>query len=104
MTSLDVGPDTRDGASGSRLYATSFTGGEVLAFDDIAGAGAPPATFASGFQRPLGVLAAPDGTLYVSDADASRPGPFGERPYGRVWRGATSTGTEMRWTRRTPSR
>lgn len=86
VTSLDVGPDTRAGASGSRLYATSFTGGAVLVFDDVAGAGAPPDTFASGFQSPLGVLAAPDGTLYVSDAEASRPGPFGERPYGRVWR------------------
>lgn len=86
LTSLDVGPDSRAGASGSRLYATSFTGGEVLVLDDVAGTGAPPTTFASGFQSPLGVLAAPDGTVYVSDAEASRPGPFGERPYGRVWR------------------
>jgi glucose/arabinose dehydrogenase len=86
LTSLDSGPDTRAGASGSRLYATSFTGGEVLVFDDVAGTGTPPSSFASGFQSPLGVLVAPDGTVYVSDAEASRPGPFGNRPYGRVWR------------------
>ncbi|MGH2817535.1 MAG: PQQ-dependent sugar dehydrogenase [Actinomycetota bacterium] len=86
LTSLASGPDSRAGATGSRLYATSFTGGEVVVFDDVAGAGAPPSSFATGFQSPLGVLVAPDGTVYVSDAEASRPGPFGDRPYGRVWR------------------
>jgi glucose/arabinose dehydrogenase len=85
LTSLAFGPDRRAGATGSRLYATSFTGGEVIVIDDVAGAGTPPNSFASGFQSPLGVLVAPDGTVFVSDAEASRPGPFGDRPYGRVW-------------------
>ena len=80
LTSLDSGPDTRAEATGSRLYATSFTGGEVLVFDDVGGAGTPPSSFASGFQSPLGVLVAPDGTVFVSDAEASRAGPFGNRP------------------------
>ncbi|MGH2757103.1 MAG: PQQ-dependent sugar dehydrogenase [Actinomycetota bacterium] len=85
-TSLDFGPDTRAGAVGSRLYATSFGSGQVVVIDDLGGLGTPARTFASGFGSPLGVLVGPDGTVYVSDAEAAREGPFGRRVYGRVWR------------------
>lgn len=85
-TSLDFGPDTRAGSDGIRLYATSFGSGQVVVIDDVGGVGGPPRTFASGFRNPLGVLVGPDGAVYVSDAEAARPGPFGDRTYGRVWR------------------
>lgn len=86
LTSLAFGPDTRDG-DGSRLYITDFAGGRVLVVDDVNGIGGQPAVFATGFNSPLGVVTAGDGTLYVSDSEAAaRPGPFGNRVYGRVWR------------------
>lgn len=85
-SSLAFGPDTREGQDGQRLYVTDNTGGSVVVIDDNAGVGTPPAIFAEGFRGPLGVLAAPDGSLYVADAEAAREGPYGFRSYGRVWR------------------
>ncbi|MGH2710249.1 MAG: plastocyanin/azurin family copper-binding protein [Actinomycetota bacterium] len=84
-TSLAFGKDTRDG-SGTRLYVTDFAQGRVMVIDDTAGVAGPPAVFATGFRNPLGVVAGSDGTVYVADAEALRPGPFGSRAYGRVWR------------------
>ena len=70
----------------ARLYVTDFLEGTVLAIEDIAGIGSEPDVFADGFRSPLGVVAAPDGSLYVADAEAARQGHFGLRVYGRVWR------------------
>jgi glucose/arabinose dehydrogenase len=83
-TSLAFGKDTRDGADkgAARLYVTEGTGGTVLAID---GEG-QVSTFAEGFRSPLGVVVAKNGDVYVADAESARPGPFGTRPYGRVWR------------------
>jgi glucose/arabinose dehydrogenase len=83
-TSLAFGRDTREGAGRKavRLYVTDGTGGTVLAID---GPGAT-STFAEGFRSPLGVLVAANGDVYVADAESARPGPYGTRPYGRVWR------------------
>ena len=87
-SSLAFGPDTRSGQTLNlqRLYVTDNAGGSVLVIDDEGDVGHPPVVFADGFRGPLGVVAAPDGSIYVSDAEAARPGPFGFRPYGRVWR------------------
>jgi glucose/arabinose dehydrogenase len=85
VTSLAVGPDTRD-PKATRLYVTDFAGGRVLAIDDIGGQGGPPVEFATGFRSPLGVLVGEDGTVFVTDAEAPRRGPFGTRTYGRVWK------------------
>lgn len=85
-TSLAFGKDTRTGQTGSRLYVTDSTGGTVVAFPDTNGVAGPPQTFATGFTQPLGVVAAPDGTVFVADSEATRAGPFGTRTYGRVWR------------------
>lgn len=85
-TSLAFGKDTREGERGRRLYVTDNIGGTVLVIDDLAGVGAEPQVFAEGFRGPLGVVAAKDGSIYVSDAESARNGPFGFRPYGRVWR------------------
>jgi glucose/arabinose dehydrogenase len=82
-TSLAFGSDTR--GKGMRLYATDYTGGRVMVVDDVAGAGSPPQVFASGFSSPLGVLGTSNGSVYVTDSTTSK-GPFGNRPYGRVWR------------------
>ena len=85
-TSLSFGPDTRDlEAEAPRLYATDYVNGRVVVFDDIAGLGSDPAVFADGFESPLGVLGRADGTVFVADSTTS-DGPFGNRPYGRVWR------------------
>lgn len=90
-TSVTVGPDTRrdTGAivspDNERIYVTDYLSGEVLAIDPGV-AGASPETFASGFSSPLGVFAAKDGSVYVADSESAREGPFGFRPYGRVWR------------------
>ena len=84
-TSLAFGLDTRDG-NGSRLYSTDYAQGRVMVIDDTAGVAGPPAVFATGFRNPLGVVAGPDGTVYVADSEAARAGPFGNRTYGRVWR------------------
>ena len=85
-TSLSWGPDTREGEDGQRLYALDNSSGRVLVIDDLEGVGSEPVLYAGGFSNPLGVLAAPDGTVYVADNESPRPGPFGTRPYGRVWR------------------
>jgi glucose/arabinose dehydrogenase len=84
-TSLQFGPDTRD-PSKRRLYVARLTDSSVVAIDDQGGVGSPPTIFASGFRRPLGLVVAGDGTVYVSDSEATRNGVFGTRPYGRVWR------------------
>jgi glucose/arabinose dehydrogenase len=84
-SSLAWGPDTREG-DGERLYVTDNAGGTLLVIDDVGGVGSQPAVFADGFRSPLGVVAAPDGSVYVADAEAGREGPFGFRSYGRVWR------------------
>jgi len=85
-TSLTFGKDTREGERGQRLYVTDNVGGTVLVIDDVGGVGGQPEVFAEGFRGPLGVVAARNGSLYVSDAESARDGPFGFRPYGRVWR------------------
>ena len=85
-SSLTFGSDTRDGASGDRLYVADNSGGNIVVIDDNAGVGSPPQVFAEGFRGPLGVVARSDGSLYVADAEASRDGPFGVRTYGRVTR------------------
>src|ERR671919_1468814 len=90
-TSLAFGPDTRN-LSRTRLYVARFSDGTVVTVDDQGGVGSPPTIFASGFRRPLGVVVAADGTLFVADSEARRDGVFGNRPYGRVWRGAGTTG------------
>ncbi len=84
-TSLQFGPDTRD-QSKRRLYVARLTDSSVVAIDDQGGVGGPPTIFASGFRRPLGLVVAADGTVYVADSEATRDGVFGTRPYGRVWR------------------
>ncbi len=85
-SSLAFGPDTRKGGKGDRLYIADYAGNRVLVVDDVAGVGGEPETFAAGFRGPLGVLARPDGSIYVADSETSREGPWGFRPYGRVWR------------------
>ena len=85
-TSLAFGPDTRNLSGAPRLYVVVMSRGEVVAIDDAGSAGGPPVVFASGFRNPLGVVAAPNGTLFVSDSTEERDGPFGNRSYGRVWR------------------
>ena len=85
-SSLAFGKDTREGESGKRLYVTDNIGGTVLVIDDLGGIGSEPQVFAEGFRGPLGVVAAKDGSVYVADAEQAREGPFGFRPYGRVWR------------------
>ncbi|MDQ3982208.1 MAG: hypothetical protein M3271_05950 [Actinomycetota bacterium] len=83
-TSLAFGPDTSDAAppDANVLYVTDSTGGSVLAL----GPTGIIRTFAEGFRSPLGVVAGPDGSVYVADAEAAREGPFGLRSYGRVTR------------------
>ena len=85
VTSIAFGPDTRD-LTRKRLYVADFLGGRVLAIDDVGGVGGPPTVFGTGFRSPLGVVVREDGTVFVADAEAAREGPFGRRPYGRVWR------------------
>lgn len=85
-SSLAFGPDTRKGEKGERLYVTDNAGGDLLVIDDLGGVGSSPQVFASGFDGPLGVVASDDGSVYVSDSEPAREGPFGFRPYGRVWR------------------
>ncbi|MFN2389949.1 MAG: sorbosone dehydrogenase family protein [Actinomycetota bacterium] len=91
-TSLTFGPDTRAGAEGRRLYVTDTLAGTVLAIDDLGGVGSGPDVFAEGLDGPLGIAAARDGSFYVADSEPDRAGPFGFRPYGRVWRIADDDG------------
>ena len=75
-TSLAFSPD------GNTLYVTDSIGGTVVAIDPMG----VVTTFAEGLRSPLGVVAGPDGSVYVADAEAAREGPFGLRNYGRVTR------------------
>ena len=84
-SSLAWGVDTR-GGDAARLYIADNSGNQVLVVDDLGGVGSNPTVFATGFRGPLGVFGAPDGSLYVTDAEAARQGPYGLRSYGRVWR------------------
>ena len=84
-SSLAFGRDTREGEDGQRLYVADNASGNILVIDDVGGVGSQPSVFAEGFDGPLGVIAAKDGSLYVSDSETARKGPFGFRPYGRVW-------------------
>jgi glucose/arabinose dehydrogenase len=83
-TSLAFGRDTTEGAEADAtvLYVTDSTGGKVLAITPSG----TMRTFAEDFRSPLGVVAGPDGSVYVADAEAAREGPFGLRSYGRVTR------------------
>ena len=87
-TSLAWGPDTRKDApkEAARLYVTDWLNNQVVVFDDLGGVGTRAEVFAEGFRSPLGVVAGPDGVVYVADAEGTREGPFGLRVYGRVWR------------------
>lgn len=85
-TSLAFGPSTRKGDDGRRLYVADFAGNRILALDEIGGVAGDPVTFATGLRRPLGVIAAKNGDVFVSDSEAPREGPWGFRPYGRVLR------------------
>ena len=79
-SSLDVGPD-------GRLYVADNANHRIVVIEDQGGVGAAPEVFASGINAPLGVLAAPDGNVYVAGSEtADRGGPFGTRRYGFVRR------------------
>lgn len=77
-TSVAFGPD-------GRLYVTLLLSGRVVTVEPGL-AGVRITNFATGFRNPLGVLVGSDGAVYVSDSEPPRPGPFGERTYGRVSR------------------
>jgi glucose/arabinose dehydrogenase/plastocyanin len=63
------------------IYVTSYGGGLVTKLDVLPGGGlAASVPYATGFDSPLGLAFAPDGTLYVAD---SHDGP--NRRLGRVW-------------------
>ena len=62
-------------------YVTSYAAGTVLRLPVLPGGALQAGTpYATGFDSPLGLAFAPDGTLYVADSHA---GP--ERRVGRVW-------------------
>jgi glucose/arabinose dehydrogenase len=86
-TSLAFGPD-------GTLYVTDFARGRILSLVDAGGVAGAPTEFASGFSSPLGVVVDKDGTVFVADAEGARKGPYGTRPYGRVWR-VTDKGNEI---------
>lgn len=63
------------------LYAASYATGTVSALPILPGGALGPATpYASGFDSPLGIAFAPDGTLYVADSHD-----VNGRRVGRVW-------------------
>ena len=69
---------------GDSLYAASWAQGSVMRMQHIGGGvlGAPT-TYATGFESPLGIGFAPDGTLFVTDSyESTRPGRATD---GRVW-------------------
>ncbi|HJP65315.1 MAG TPA: hypothetical protein VKA30_03310 [Actinomycetota bacterium] len=84
-TSIQFGPDTRNPTRTS-LYVADYLGGRIVVVDPAGPLGRPPRTFADGFGGPLGVLVTPTGTVFVSDSEGPRNGPYGRRTYGRVWR------------------
>ena len=84
-SSLSFGKDTTDG-KGQRLYVADYLGGRILVIDDLGGVGSQPEVFAEGFSSPLGVLGTREGSVFVADVESAREGPYGFRPYGRVWR------------------
>lgn len=84
-SSLSFGADTR-GGNGERLYVADYLGGQILVVDDLGGVASTPQVFADGFSSPLGVLGTKEGSVFVADSESAREGPFGFRPYGRVWR------------------
>ncbi|HJR45607.1 MAG TPA: hypothetical protein VJ927_08375 [Actinomycetota bacterium] len=85
-SSLSFGPDTREDGEGERLYVADWAGNRILVIDDLGGIGGEPQVFADGFGGPLGVMGAQDGSVFVADSESPREGPWGFRPYGRVWR------------------
>jgi hypothetical protein len=85
ITSIQFGPDTRD-HSRTSLYAADYLGGQIVVVDPVGPIGRPPRTFAAGLNGPLGVLVTPRGTVFVTDSEGPRNGPFGQRTYGRVLR------------------
>ena len=63
------------------LYVTSYGAGVVAQLSILPGGALGPGTpYATGFDSPLGLVFAPDGTLYVSDSHDS-----GAHRVGRVW-------------------
>jgi glucose/arabinose dehydrogenase/plastocyanin len=70
--------------AGDALLATSWALGSVFRLPVLAGGLLGPATeYATGFDNPLGVTVAPDGTLFVADSyPSTRPGRDRD---GRVW-------------------
>jgi plastocyanin len=63
------------------LYVTSYAAGTVTQLPVLPGGALGPGTpFATGFEQPLGVAFAPDGTMYVADSHAA-----GSARHGRVW-------------------
>ena len=83
-TSVAFGPSTLDDADPEvpYLYFTDGTAGGIGVVDPLG----VVSTFAMDLRSPLGVLVAGDGTVYVSDVEPAREGPFGFRSYGRVLR------------------
>jgi glucose/arabinose dehydrogenase len=70
------------------LYVASYARGDVTKLPVLTGGLlGVPSTYASGFDQPLGVVFAPDGSMYVADSRAAGTGRV-----GRVWH-VTSGGT-----------
>lgn len=63
------------------FYVTSYAANDVTKLPLLAnGLLGPPASYATGFDQPLGVAFAPDGTMFVADSHA-----VGTGRAGRVW-------------------
>lgn len=74
------------------LYVTSYAGNDVTKLPVLTGGvlGAPE-RYATGFDQPLGLAFAPDGTMYVADSHASGTGRVGR--VTAVPRGGGAVGT-----------
>lgn len=80
-TGASVPTPTAIAVRNGTVYVTSYAAGTVSAFTILPGGALAPGTpYASGFDSPLGLAFAPEGTLYVAD---SHDGPA--RRLGRVW-------------------
>ncbi|MDQ3953783.1 MAG: PQQ-dependent sugar dehydrogenase [Actinomycetota bacterium] len=92
-TSLAFGPSTLDDADPKvpYLYFTDGTAGGIGVVDPLG----VVSTFATDLRTPLGVLVDDDGTVYVSDVEPAREGPYGFRSYGRVLRLRDTDGDGM---------